>query len=112
KAQIRRANGMLINARGPAIVVEREHVRIQIGGVSLPLTPVEFRLLAEMIEHRERVYSRQQLLDFSHEDQRDINDRTVDTHIKNIRRKLGQLLPHADCLQSVYGVGYRFEFPA
>ena len=111
KAQIRRSNGMLINARGPAIVVERGPMRIQVDGVPLPLTPVEFRLLAEMIEHPERVYSRQQLLDFSHEDQRDINDRTIDTHIKNIRRKLGHLLPHADCLQSVYGVGYRFEFP-
>jgi two-component system response regulator BaeR len=91
----------------PSLVVERATMRVLHAGSALPLTPVEFRILAELIEHPERVYSRQQLLDFAHEDQRDINDRTVDSHIKNIRRKL----PSADCLQSVYGVGYRFEMP-
>ncbi len=60
-----------------------------------------------MIDNPSRVYTRQQLLDFAHQDQRDIGDRTVDSHIKNIRRKL----PDAECLQSVYGVGYRFELP-
>ena len=89
------------------LVVERATMRILHAGSALALTPVEFRILAELIEHPDRVYSRQQLLDFAHEDQRDINDRTVDSHIKNIRRKL----PDADCLQSVYGVGYRFEMP-
>ena len=112
KAQLRRASGALVNAKGPVIAVEREQLRVVAGGTPLPLTPVEFRLLAEMIAHPERVYSRQQLLDLAHEDQRDINDRTVDTHIKNIRRKLNQVLPDADCLQSVYGVGYRFAHPA
>ncbi|WP_307719015.1 winged helix-turn-helix domain-containing protein [Massilia glaciei] len=77
----------------------------------MQLTVVEFRLLAELIDNPDRVHSRQRLLDFAHEDQRDINDRTVDSHIKNIRRKLAARLPHADCLQSVYGVGYRFEPP-
>jgi two-component system response regulator BaeR len=94
-----------------ALVVERATMRILHAGVALPLTPVEFRILAELIEHPDRVYSRQQLLDFAHEDQRDINDRTVDSHVKNIRRKLAARLPDADCLQSVYGVGYRFEMP-
>ena len=95
----------------PALLVERATMRILHAGIALPLTPVEFRILAELIEHPDRVYSRQQLLDFAHEDQRDINDRTVDSHIKNIRRKLAARLPDADCLQSVYGVGYRFEMP-
>lgn len=111
KAQLRRSGGMQVSTKGPSIVVEREQVRVLVDGNPLPLTPVEFRLLAEMIAHPERVYSRQQLLDLAHEDQRDINDRTIDTHIKNIRRKLAQLLPDTDCLQSVYGVGYRFAFP-
>ena len=91
---------------GPAFVVDRARMRIMHHGGALALTPVEFRLLAELIDHPERVYSRQQLLDAAHEDQRDINDRTIDSHIKNLRRKLP-----ADCLQSVYGVGYRFENP-
>lgn len=94
------------------IVIDRQRMRVLIDGTAPNLTPVEFRLLAEMAAHPERVFSRQQLLDFAHEDQRDVNDRTVDSHIKNIRRKLMQLSPALDCLQSVYGVGYRFSLPA
>ncbi len=113
RVHLRRTGGLAapVAAAGPAFVVDRERMRIVHGGASLPLTPVEFRLLAELIDNPDRVYSRQQLLDFAHEDQRDINDRTVDSHIKNIRRKLAARLPQADCLQSVYGVGYRFEMP-
>jgi two-component system response regulator BaeR len=112
KAQLRRAAGTLVKQETSMFIVERNSMRVLAGGQALPLTPVEFRLLAELIEHPGRVYSRQQLLDFAHEDQRAINDRTVDSHIKNIRRKLAASLPELDCLQSVYGVGYRFEFPA
>ena len=113
RAHLRRASGALLPPTAmPAFAVDREGMRVLHGTHVLPLTPVEFRLLAELIEHPDRVYSRQQLLDFAHEDQRDISDRTVDSHIKNIRRKLAARLPDVDCLQSVYGVGYRFEMPA
>jgi two-component system, OmpR family, response regulator BaeR len=115
KAQLRRSLPPLAMHDAPArpaFTVERERMRIQVNGVALVLTPVEFRLLAELIEHPDRVFSRQQLLDVAHEDLRDINDRTVDSHIKNIRRKLAARLPDIDCLQSVYGVGYRFDTPA
>jgi two-component system response regulator BaeR len=111
KAQLRRASGRMAPTGSQQFVVERASMRILLGGVAMTLTPVEFRLLAELIEHRDRVYSRAQLLDFVHEDQRDINDRAVDSHIKNIRRKLESRLPGIDCLQSVYGVGYRFAVP-
>ncbi|WP_332855668.1 response regulator [Duganella sp. S19_KUP01_CR8] len=87
--------------------IDRAGMRVLHKGAALALTPLEFRLLAELIDNPSRVYTRQQLLDFAHQDQRDISDRTVDSHIKNIRRKL----PDAECLQSVYGVGYRFELP-
>lgn len=109
RVHLRRTAHLPLHA--PALVVERATMRILHAGSALPLTPVEFRILAELIDHPDRVYSRQQLLDFAHEDQRDINDRTVDSHIKNIRRKLAARLPDADCLQSVYGVGYRFDMP-
>lgn len=98
-------------AAAPLFQVDRDRMAITHGGAALALTPVEFRLLAELIANPGRVYSRQQLLDCAHDDQRDNNDRTVDSHIKNIRRKLAARLPELDCLQSVYGVGYRFEPP-
>jgi two-component system, OmpR family, response regulator BaeR len=113
KAQLRRAAFAPAKAVGGArFVVDREAMRVLLDGVALSLTPVEFRLLAELINHPDRVYSRARLLDFVHEDQRDISDRTVDSHIKNVRKKLDARLPGVDCLQSVYGVGYRFEIPA
>lgn len=109
RAQLRRVSGQIVQSASDEICVERDAMRVKINGEPLTLTPVEFRLLAELVEHPGRVYSRQQLLDFCHEDQRDISDRAIDSHIKNIRRKLESRLPNVDCLQSVYGVGYRFE---
>jgi two-component system response regulator BaeR len=110
RAQLRaQSRGTAPAAAEAIIAVEPENMRIMAKGLALTLTPVEYRLLAEMIAHPERVYSRQQLLDLCHVDQRDTSDRTIDSHIKNIRRKLAAALPGVDCLQSVYGVGYRFE---
>ena len=109
RAQQRRTRGGTAAGPDQAIVIEPDRMRIAVKGAALPLTPVEYRLLAEMIKHPERVYSRQQLLDLCHDDQRDTSDRTIDSHIKNIRRKLAAALPGTDCLRSVYGVGYRFE---
>jgi two-component system response regulator BaeR len=108
RAHLRRAAPPVAAA---ALTVDRAALRITHGGAALPLTPVEFRILSELIDHPGRVYSRQQLLDLAHEDQRDINDRTVDSHVKNIRRKLAASPGLGDCLQSVYGVGYRFDLP-
>lgn len=84
---------------------------IEVEGKALNLTPVEYRILAELVRHPGRVYSRQQLLNVANEDFRDSGDRTIDSHIKNIRKKIAQISAYAECLQSVYGVGYRFEWP-
>ena len=111
KVHLRRSGAASSSAPAAPFLVDRASMRILQAGLALTLTPVEFRLLAELIEHPDRVYSRQQLLDLLHSDQRDLSDRNIDTHIKNIRRKLDAKLPHANCLQSVYGVGYRFEAP-
>lgn len=75
----------------------------------LALTPVEFSLLQHLHQHVERVFSRQQLLDLIYSDHRIVSDRTVDTHIKNIRRKLEQIDPESVRIESVYGVGYRLS---
>ncbi|WP_308444530.1 winged helix-turn-helix domain-containing protein [Laribacter hongkongensis] len=50
-----------------------------------------------------------QLLGHIHDDHRIVSDRTVDSHIKNLRKKLAQVQPDADPIRSVYGVGYKFE---
>ena len=67
-----------------------------------------FRLL---LSRPGRVYSRDQLLASVHDSQRDISDRAIDTHIKNLRKKVQVVEPGIDCIASVYGVGYRFDLP-
>ena len=77
-------------------------------GRRLDLTAVEFRLLKALGERRGRVLSRANLLDAIYEDYRIVNDRTVDSHVKNLRRKIAEADPGANPIESVYGVGYRY----
>ena len=110
KALVRRAEGRVAGEPVEGgFVVDDTTQRVRIGERSLPLTPVEFRLLKVLISQPGRVWSRDQLLDTIHEDFRDVSDRAVDSHVKNIRRKIEAAAPGLDCIQSVYGVGYRFE---
>jgi two-component system response regulator BaeR len=46
-----------------------------------------------------------------HNDLRDVSDRAIDTHVKNLRRKIEAVEPSCDCIASVYGVGYRVDVP-
>ena len=67
-----------------------------------------FRLL---LSRPGRVYSRDQLLASAHGSQRDISDRAIDTHVKNLRKKVQAVEAGRECITSVYGVGYRFDQP-
>jgi two-component system, OmpR family, response regulator BaeR len=78
-------------------------------GVPLDLTPVEFRLLRTLSASPGQVFSRAQLLDRLYEDHRVVSDRAVDSHIKNLRRKVQSVRGGAELIESVYGVGYRFD---
>ncbi len=75
----------------------------------LELTPAEFKLLATLSAPPYRVFSRQQLVDHIYDDYRVISDRTVDTHIKNLRKKLEQAGLDKEPIASVYGVGYKWN---
>jgi two-component system response regulator BaeR len=81
-------------------------------GRALPLTPVEWRLLRTLLQSPGRVFARAQLLDAIHADFRDVSDRAVDSHVKNLRRKLQATIAGPDCIASVYGVGYRLDLPS
>ena len=89
--------------------LDREAMRAQFDGVPVNLTPVEFRLLGCLLERPGRVYSRDQLTRAAYTDHRVVSDRTIDTHVKNLRRKLGAAMQREAPISSVYGVGYRYE---
>ena len=110
KAVLRRRPGVS-GSVGPVagLVIEPEAYRARLEGTVLELTPVEFRLLETLAAHPGRVFSRAALLERIYDDHRVVSDRTVDSHIKNLRRKMATAAPGRDLLHSVYGVGYRLE---
>jgi two-component system response regulator BaeR len=81
-----------------------------IGGKDLNLTAVEFHLLKVLVDHPGRIYTREQLMDAMYRDQRVVADRTVDSHIKKIRRKISAALPDREIVHAVYGLGYKYEW--
>lgn len=96
----------------PVDVIEYLHVRIDrvrhrvfVDGRELDLTPTEFRLLECMLRQPGRAFTRHQLMDAAIGEGAIVLERTIDVHIKTLRRKLGT----ADLIETVRGVGYRFR---
>jgi len=83
--------------------------RCFIGGGEVELTPLEFRLLATLMSRVGRVQSRERLLTDVWEMSSELETRTVDTHVKRLREKMGEA---RDLLETVRGVGYRLVDPA
>ncbi len=109
KALLRRAQGQLLPERHEeGLLLDESRFQARLDGKTLDLTPVEFRLLATLHAHPGRVFGRENLLHHIYADHRIVSERTVDSHIKNLRRKLDEAAPGRDLIQSVYGVGYRF----
>jgi two-component system response regulator BaeR len=78
-------------------------------GVELDLTPAEFRLLKTLSIKPGYVFTREALLNNLYDDYRVVTDRTIDSHIKNLRRKLESIDGDKAFIRAVYGVGYRWE---
>ena len=70
---------------------------------------MEFKLLHFLYSNPGRIYSRTQLMDRIYSDQRIVSDRTIDSHIKKLRKKIAQAAPDEELIHSIYGVGYKFE---
>lgn len=108
KAVLRRArDGKTIQAEG--LVLDEHRYRAALHGRDLRLTAVEFKLLHVLVANPGRIYNREQLMERIYPDDRFVSDRTIDGHIKKLRRKIEAVDPEADLIQAVYGVGYKFE---
>ncbi|MBH0042710.1 MULTISPECIES: response regulator [unclassified Pseudoalteromonas] len=77
----------------------------------IELTNFEFQLFKPLFNNPNRIYSRDSLMDTMYADQRIVSHRTIDSHIKKLRKKLDEVTQTESVIQSVYGVGYRFVHP-
>ncbi len=91
------------------ILLLPERFQCRVGEQDIDLTPVEFRLLQALISQPGRVYSREALMKVSYQDDRIVSDRTIDSHIKNVRKKLACVAGNEEIIHSIYGVGYKIE---
>jgi DNA-binding response OmpR family regulator len=87
-------------------------MRVEVGGRPVELTPTEFTLLATMARQPGRIFTRSQLLDAVHGVAFESYERAIDTHIKNLRRKMEPNPREPRYVLTVYGVGYRVAEPA
>lgn len=110
-ALIRRAEGRVTAdiAAGKAYAIDELGLRIAWHEHWLDLSPSEFRLLAALMRQPGRVFTRDHLLDVLGDRSYESGDRAIDSHIKNIRRKIAAVDSASACVASVYGVGYRLE---
>ncbi|WP_106477626.1 response regulator [Phytohalomonas tamaricis] len=91
------------------LVLDDDGWRALANGKDLGLTAVEFQLLRVMMQAPRRIFSREQLMDQMYRDHRIVSERTVDSHVKKLRRKIAEACPERDIIHSVYGVGYKYE---
>jgi len=109
---IARVKAILRRGRLPlssSLALDNERHTATLDGRALDLTPVEFRLLRTLASAPGRVFSRDKLLEHLYADHRVVTDRTVDAHVKNLRRKLEEVRPGQELVHSIYGVGYKLE---
>lgn len=92
-----------------ALSLNENSLQVQVGGQSTELTLVEFKLLQALYEHPGCIFSRDSLMSKIYDDNRIVTDRTIDSHIKKLRKKLTSIGLEVAGVHSVYGAGYKFE---
>lgn len=109
KALLRRANAQEVQ---PEAGLHLDEDRLEVGidnQPALTLTLVEFQLLKALASQPGRIWSRQKLMELIYPDHRIVADRTIDSHIKKLRRKLSDHFQSGDWIGTVYGAGYRLQ---
>lgn len=109
KAVLRRLQPQATKNEADVLRLDPDRFRIQAGKLEAELTAVEFQLLQALYRQPGRIFSRATLMDLIYPDQRIVSDRTIDSHVKKLRKKLAELLPGQELIHSVYGAGYRYE---
>jgi len=108
KAVLRRTGGRE-KVPTTSLVFDDTRYQATLHDQKLDLTAVEFQLLSVLAKTPGRIYSRDQLMENIYPDRRIVEDRTIDSHIKKLRKKMAAISDVGELIHSVYGVGYKFE---
>ena len=109
KAILRRTGRMDQAVGSGPFTVDSSRMTIHLDAKPLSLTLSEFKLLAALVARPGHVFSRDQLLNAAGDGLLHVSDRAIDSHIKNLRKKIAIIRPDDNLLASVYGVGYRLD---
>lgn len=119
RALLRRYQGAVDQTQGAVeeeAVLERGHLRmdpqrhaVTWKGFEVALTVTEFQLLHALAQRPGFVKSREQLMDVAYDDQIYVDDRTIDSHVKRLRKKLRMVDPDFAAIETLYGIGYRYN---
>ncbi|WP_027329074.1 response regulator [Marinimicrobium agarilyticum] len=93
------------------VSLDEQSLSVTLFGETVALTTIEFKLFSLLFSHPGRIFPRQYILDNIYQDYRVVGDRTVDSHIKKLRKKLVTPDDQIDLIRSVYGSGYKYEAP-
>ncbi len=97
-------------AFGPFVLDESSHYA-SIDDRELNLTPSEFKILKAMLAHPEKAFSRSELIIRLQGHEFEGYERTIDSHIKNLRKKIAAIRPEQEIILSIYGIGYKLNAP-
>ncbi len=107
KTVLRRVNPPELEQAG--IKIDERKMEASFQDKHFDLTAVEFQLLTKMVKEPGRIFSRAQLMDAIYNDNRIVSDRTIDSHVKKLRKKIHGEFAEIEFIHSVYGVGYKYE---
>ncbi|WP_428623843.1 winged helix-turn-helix domain-containing protein, partial [Sedimenticola sp.] len=93
------------------LLLDEQRLFASLDGKAIDLTLVEFKLLKLLASVDGKIFSRQEIIRTIYSDNRVISERSIDSHIKKLRRKIEDVIDGDNPVQSVYGVGFKWELP-
>lgn len=106
KARLRRAEEIKTDLQSNKLILNEEGLDVSVGGKKVQLTLTEFKILQLLYNKPGKVFSREQILDHVWGEDKEVFDRTIDVHIKNLREKIAK---YGKNIKNVRGVGYKYE---
>lgn len=109
KSVLRRSQAPSTHKVTTGLLLKPQELMATFDDREIELTLVEFNLLSMLHQQPGRVFTREQLMTRIYQDHRIVSERTIDSHVKKLRKKIEQLVPEAELIHAVYGVGYKYE---